>query len=81
MVTPFREEDHALDVDGAQRLASHLLDTGSDAIVVAGSTGESPTLSYKEKAELFRAVGEVIARPRQADLRHRARTRRPRRSS
>ena len=59
MVTPFREEDHALDVDGAQRLASHLLDTGSDAIVVAGSTGESPTLSYKEKAELFRAVGEI----------------------
>ncbi|MEO8425390.1 MAG: 4-hydroxy-tetrahydrodipicolinate synthase [Actinomycetota bacterium] len=60
MVTPFREEDHALDVDGAQRLASHLLDTGSDAIVVAGSTGESPTLSYKEKAELFRAVGDVV---------------------
>src|SRR6476646_6517024 len=60
MVTPFREEDHALDVDGAQRLASHLLDTGSDAIVVAGSTGESPTLTYKEKAELFRAVGEVV---------------------
>jgi 4-hydroxy-tetrahydrodipicolinate synthase len=59
MVTPFREEGHALDVDGAQRLASHLLDTGSDAIVAAGSTGESPTLSYKEKAELFRAVGEV----------------------
>jgi len=59
MVTPFREEGHALDVDGAQRLASHLLDTGSDAIVVAGSTGESPTLSYKEKAELFRAVAEV----------------------
>ena len=64
MVTPFREEGHALDVDGAQRLASHLLDTGSDAIVVAGSTGESPTLSYKEKAELFRAVGEVTERPR-----------------
>jgi 4-hydroxy-tetrahydrodipicolinate synthase len=60
MVTPFREEDHALDVDGAQRLAQHLLDNGSDAIVVAGSTGESPTLTYKEKAELFRAVGEVV---------------------
>lgn len=60
MVTPFREDDHALDVDGAQRLAAHLLDTGSDAIVVAGSTGESPTLSYAEKAELFRAVGEVV---------------------
>ncbi len=71
MVTPFREDDHALDVDGAQRLASHLLDTGSDAIVVAGSTGESPTLSYKEKAELFRAVGEITSRARQVDLWHR----------
>lgn len=60
MVTPFREEDHGLDVEGTQRLASHLLDTGSDAIVVAGSTGESPTLTYAEKAELFRAVGEVV---------------------
>lgn len=59
MVTPFRDGDHALDVEGAQRLASHLLDTGSDAIVVAGSTGESPTLTYKEKSELFQAVGEV----------------------
>jgi len=58
MVTPFRG-DHAVDVDGAQRLASHLLDNGSDAIVVSGSTGESPTLTHKEKAELFRAVGEV----------------------
>jgi 4-hydroxy-tetrahydrodipicolinate synthase len=60
MVTPFRDEDHALDVDGAQRLASHLLDSGSDAIVVAGSTGESPTLTHKEKSELFQAVGEVV---------------------
>ena len=59
MVTPFREEDHALDLDGAQRLASHLLDSGSDAIVVAGSTGESATLTYKEKSELFLAIGEV----------------------
>lgn len=59
MVTPFRD-DHAVDVAGAQELARHLLDTGSDAIVVAGSTGESPTLTHKEKAELFRAVGEVV---------------------
>ena len=80
MVTPFRE-DHAVDYDGAQELASHLLDHGSDAVVVAGSTGESPTLTYKEKAELFRAVGEVVAGTRPADLRHRARTAPPRRSS
>ena len=60
MVTPFRDDDHAVDLDGAQQLASWLVDNGSDAIVAAGSTGESPTLSAKEKAELFRAVGEAI---------------------
>jgi 4-hydroxy-tetrahydrodipicolinate synthase len=59
MVTPFRD-DHAVDLDGAQALASWLVDHGSDAVVVAGSTGESPTLSHKEKAELFRAVGDAI---------------------
>ncbi len=59
MVTPFRE-DHAVDLDRAQELASWLVDNGSEAIVVAGSTGESPTLTHKEKAELFRAVGEAI---------------------
>jgi 4-hydroxy-tetrahydrodipicolinate synthase len=59
MVTPFRD-DHAIDVDGAQRLSSWLVDNGSDAIVVAGSTGESPTLTHREKSELFRAVGEAI---------------------
>ncbi|MBI3648527.1 MAG: 4-hydroxy-tetrahydrodipicolinate synthase [Actinobacteria bacterium] len=59
MVTPFRE-DHAVDHDRAQELASYLIEHGSDAIVVAGSTGESPTLTHKEKADLFRAVGEAI---------------------
>ncbi len=59
MVTPFRE-DHAVDYDGAQELASYLLEQGSDAVVVAGSTGESPTLTTKEKAELFRIVGEAV---------------------
>ncbi len=59
MVTPF-QEDHAVDFDGARSLASWLLDHGSDAIVVAGSTGESPTLTRKERAELYRAVGDVV---------------------
>ena len=58
MVTPFRE-DHSLDLDGAQELARHLLDHGSDTLVVAGSTGESPTLTHKEKLELFRAIIET----------------------
>ncbi len=59
MVTPFRQ-DHALDLDRAQELASWLVENGSDAVVVAGSTGESPTITYKEKSELFRAVGDAI---------------------
>jgi 4-hydroxy-tetrahydrodipicolinate synthase len=59
MVTPFRD-DHAVDLDGAQALATHLIEHGSDAVVVAGSTGESPTLSHHEKAELFRAVAEAV---------------------
>jgi 4-hydroxy-tetrahydrodipicolinate synthase len=59
MVTPFRQ-DHTLDPDGAQSLARHLLDHGTDSIVVAGSTGESPTLSHREKLDLFRAVIEAV---------------------
>ena len=58
MVTPFRD-DYALDLDGAQALARHLLENGSDGLVVAGSTGESPTLTHREKADLFRAVVEA----------------------
>ncbi|MEW6059692.1 MAG: 4-hydroxy-tetrahydrodipicolinate synthase [Actinomycetota bacterium] len=58
MVTPF-SEDHALDLDGAQHLSAHLLDHGTETIVVAGSTGESPTLRHREKLELFRAVIEA----------------------
>jgi 4-hydroxy-tetrahydrodipicolinate synthase len=60
MVTPFHE-DHTLDLDGARALADHLLDHGSDALVVSGSTGESPTLTHREKVELFKGVIEVAA--------------------
>lgn len=58
MVTPFRD-DYSLDLDGAQALARRLLETGSDGLVVAGSTGEAPTLSHREKVDLFRAVVEA----------------------
>jgi len=58
MVTPFRE-DHSLDLDAAQALAAYLLEAGSGSLVVAGSTGESPTLTHREKLELFGAVIEV----------------------
>ena len=58
MVTPFRD-DHSLDLDAAQSLAAHLLEHGSESIVVAGSTGESPTLTHGEKSDLFAAVVEA----------------------
>jgi 4-hydroxy-tetrahydrodipicolinate synthase len=59
MVTPFRD-DRAVDLDRAQELARWLIANGSDAVAVAGSTGEAPTLTAAEKADLFRAVGEAI---------------------
>lgn len=59
MVTPFTS-DGALDLDGAQRLAAHLVDAGNDGLVVNGTTGESPTTSDAEKAQLVRAVVEAV---------------------
>jgi 4-hydroxy-tetrahydrodipicolinate synthase len=58
MVTPFHD-DGGLDLDGAQSLARHLLDNGSDGLVVTGSTGEASTLSHHEKVDLYRAVVEA----------------------
>ena len=58
MVTPFHD-DYTLDLDGAQALAGHLLDSGSEGLVVTGSTGEAPTLRHREKLDLYRAMVEV----------------------
>jgi 4-hydroxy-tetrahydrodipicolinate synthase len=55
MITPFRD-DYSLDLDAAQELVHHLLEHGSDTVFVAGSTGESPTLTHDEKRDLFRAA-------------------------
>ncbi|WP_448317936.1 4-hydroxy-tetrahydrodipicolinate synthase [Streptomyces sp. CO7] len=59
MVTPFTA-DGALDLDGAQRLATHLVDAGNDGLIINGTTGESPTTSNAEKAALLRAVLEAV---------------------
>ncbi|GAA3080707.1 hypothetical protein GCM10020254_26320 [Streptomyces goshikiensis] len=48
MITPFTA-DGALDLDGAQRLAVHLVDAGNDGLIVNGTTGESPTTTDAEK--------------------------------
>src|SRR5436309_13978657 len=59
MVTPF-DAAGAVDLEAARRLAVHLAENGSHGIVVAGTTGESPTLSDDEKLTLLDAVaGEV----------------------
>lgn len=59
MVTPFDEKGE-LNLAQARKLARHLVDNGSDGLVVSGTTGESPTLSREEKVELFRAVVDEI---------------------
>lgn len=59
MVTPFDGEGN-VDYEQAQRLARALLDSGSDGVVVAGTTGEAPTLSHDEKLRLFAAVKEAV---------------------
>jgi 4-hydroxy-tetrahydrodipicolinate synthase len=58
MVTPFTR-DGSLDLDRAGELAGWLLDHGTDGLVVAGSTGESATLTDEEKVALFRVVVEA----------------------
>ncbi len=59
MITPFTEEG-ALDLDGAQRLAAHLVAQGCDGLVLNGTTGESPTTTDEEKARLVAAVREAV---------------------
>ncbi|MFI9830478.1 4-hydroxy-tetrahydrodipicolinate synthase [Streptomyces sp. NPDC051913] len=59
MITPFTEGG-VLDLDGAQRLAERLVADGCDGLVLSGTTGESPTTSDAEKADLVRAVREAV---------------------
>lgn len=62
MVTPF-DDNGALDLDAAAELARWLQDHGNDGLVVAGTTGEAPTLSESEKLDLWRAVSEAVTIP------------------
>jgi 4-hydroxy-tetrahydrodipicolinate synthase len=59
MVTPF-EPDGALDLDAARRVARHLVSNGSHGVVVAGTTGESPTLADDEVMRLLDTVLDEI---------------------
>jgi 4-hydroxy-tetrahydrodipicolinate synthase len=59
MVTPFDAANGSLDLDQAKRLATALLDSGTEGLVVSGTTGESPTLSNHEKLALLEVTVEV----------------------
>jgi 4-hydroxy-tetrahydrodipicolinate synthase len=59
MVTPF-DADGSVDLALAGRLAQHLAQDGSDGIVVCGTTGESPTLSWDEQVQLLAAVRDAV---------------------
>lgn len=59
MVTPFTP-DRELDLDAAQKVAAHLVDSGSDGLVVSGTTGESPTTNPDEDGRLLATVLEAV---------------------
>lgn len=59
MVTPFNERGE-VDYQAAGKLALRLVESGSDGLVIAGTTGESPTLSSTEKLRLFSTVVEAV---------------------
>ena len=59
MVTPYHK-DGKVNYEKAQKLAQFLLENDSDSLVVSGTTGESPALSFQEKINLFSAVKEAV---------------------
>lgn len=59
MVTPFHA-DGSVDYESAARLAKHLVDTGCDAILVSGTTGEAPATHLDEKAQLLHTVRHAV---------------------
>ncbi len=61
MVTPFKD-DGAVDYEQAKKLALALLDSGSDGLVIAGTTGESPTLVREEETRLFIEIKQAVGK-------------------
>jgi 4-hydroxy-tetrahydrodipicolinate synthase len=59
MVTPF-QSDGSVNFPSARRLAHHLIETGSDGIVVCGTTGEGPTVNDREKLDLMDAIADEV---------------------
>lgn len=59
MIVPF-QEDGSVNYGMVEKLAAHLVEKGSDGILVCGTTGESPTLTWQEEHELFRVVQQAV---------------------
>jgi 4-hydroxy-tetrahydrodipicolinate synthase len=59
MITPFKE-DGSVNYEIAEQLAVHLADTGTDTLVVCGTTGESPTLTWDEEYQLFQVIQKAV---------------------
>jgi 4-hydroxy-tetrahydrodipicolinate synthase len=59
MATAFHE-DGSVDLDSTARIAAHLVDTGSDGVVVSGTTGEGPTTTVPEDGDILRAVQDAV---------------------
>ncbi|MEL4898193.1 4-hydroxy-tetrahydrodipicolinate synthase [Crocosphaera sp. Alani8] len=59
MVTPFDQEGN-VNYEVAEKLAVHLVNNGSDTLLLSGTTGESPTLSWSEKTQLFKTVKKAV---------------------
>ncbi|MFA5839790.1 MAG: 4-hydroxy-tetrahydrodipicolinate synthase [Candidatus Margulisiibacteriota bacterium] len=59
MVTPFKP-DLSVDYSQAEKLAVHLMENGSESLVVHGTTGESPTLTHEEEYELYKVVKKAV---------------------
>ena len=60
MVTPFNEK-REVDYDKVEQLAYQLINTGSDAVLVTGTTGESPTLTHEEEMEILCSAKRGVA--------------------
>lgn len=60
MITPFKE-DGSVNYEVAEQLAVHLAENGTDTLVVCGTTGESPTLTWDEEYQLFQVVQKAVA--------------------
>ncbi|MEO1561021.1 MAG: dihydrodipicolinate synthase family protein, partial [Cyanobacteria bacterium J06632_19] len=60
MVTPFKE-DGSVNYNVAEKLAVHLVENGTDTLVVCGTTGESPSMTWDEEYQLFKCILQAVS--------------------